>query len=140
MAKKPDFLFNQAGALPYRGTGTQVEVVLIRSRTTGDWIFPKGVIDPGETPETTAVKEALEEAGVVGELTGGPLGWYEQEKWGGVARIEVYPLLVEELLEDWDERRTRQRQLFSLEYAKQITPLQLRAILEAFEKARQNAR
>jgi len=28
------------------------------------WVFPKGHIDPGETPETAAEREVLEEAGV----------------------------------------------------------------------------
>ena len=38
-------------------------VLLIRDRN-GFWVFPKGHIDPGETPEEAEVREVLEEAGV----------------------------------------------------------------------------
>ena len=38
-------------------------VLLIRDRN-GFWVFPKGHIDPGETPEEAAVREVLEETGV----------------------------------------------------------------------------
>lgn len=38
--------------------------------------FPAGLVDPGETPEESAVRELLEETGYVGEVvpdrTGGP--------------------------------------------------------------------
>jgi 8-oxo-dGTP pyrophosphatase MutT (NUDIX family) len=32
------------------------------------WQLPKGIVDPGESPETTAVREVREEAGVETEL------------------------------------------------------------------------
>lgn len=134
MAKKPDFLFEQAGALPYRWDGDQVEIVLITSRSSGNWIFPKGVIDPGETPESTAVKETIEEAGVIGELTGKSLGAYKQKKWGGIAKVKVYPLLVTEMLDDWDEAEFRERQLLPLEEAKELIHDRLAKILAAFEE------
>lgn len=134
MAKKPDFLFEQAGALPYRWDGDQVEIVLITSRSSGNWIFPKGVIDPGETPESTAVKETIEEAGVIGELTGKSLGAYKQKKWGGIAKVKVYPLLVTEMLDDWDEAEFRDRQLLPLDEAKELVASRLTKILAAFEE------
>lgn len=134
MAKKPDFLFEQAGALPYRWDGDQVEIVLITSRSSGNWIFPKGVIDPGETPESTAVKETIEEAGVIGELTGKSLGAYKQKKWGGIAKVKVYPLLVTEMLDDWDEAEFRDRQLLPLDEAKELIHDRLAKILAAFEE------
>ncbi|TWT65167.1 NUDIX domain protein [Posidoniimonas polymericola] len=134
MAKKPDSFFKQAGALPYRWDGERVEIVLITSRSSGNWIFPKGVIDPGETPESTAVKETVEEAGVIGELTGDALGAYEQKKWGGVAKVKVFPLLVTELLDDWDECEIRERQLLPIKEAKELIHDRLTEILAAFEE------
>ena len=41
------------------------EYLLVESRTSpGEWVLPKGHIDPGETAEMTAVREVQEEAGV----------------------------------------------------------------------------
>ncbi len=38
--------------------------VLILRHRRGEWIFPKGHIDPGETPLQAALREVEEEAGV----------------------------------------------------------------------------
>ena len=41
------------------------EYLLVESRANrGTWVLPKGHIEPGETPEMTAVREVEEEAGV----------------------------------------------------------------------------
>ena len=48
-----------------RPVGGEREYLLVESRTSpGEWVLPKGHIDPGETPEITAVREVQEEAGV----------------------------------------------------------------------------
>ncbi|MER7201917.1 NUDIX hydrolase [Streptomyces sp. CB01635] len=50
--------------------GHEGEVLLVRRAVPeGDlvWQFPAGKVDPGETQEEAAVREALEEAGVVVE-------------------------------------------------------------------------
>jgi len=39
-----------------------------RGKPEGLWALPKGKIDPGERPETTAVREVREETGVEGTL------------------------------------------------------------------------
>ena len=36
----------------------------------GTWALPKGLVDPGEDPAATAVREVAEETGVRGELEG----------------------------------------------------------------------
>lgn len=43
-------------------------VLLVRRADTGAWTPVTGIVDPGEHPATTAVREALEEAGVVVEV------------------------------------------------------------------------
>lgn len=45
------------------------EVLLIRyPGRRGSWDFPKGHIDPGETNEIAAVREVLEEGGVIAQI------------------------------------------------------------------------
>jgi 8-oxo-dGTP pyrophosphatase MutT (NUDIX family) len=53
-----------AGGVAFRRSGARVEVVLIMPRGTERWQLPKGLVDPGEAPETTARREVREEAGV----------------------------------------------------------------------------
>ena len=53
-----------ANALVIRGD----EVLLVRRSDTGEWAPISGIVDPGEHPSETAVREALEEAGVVIEV------------------------------------------------------------------------
>ena len=45
-----------------------MEIALIRPRGTERWQLPKGLVDPGESPELTARREVREEAGVNGEI------------------------------------------------------------------------
>lgn len=42
---------------------SQGQVLVLRHRR-GEWVFPKGHIDPGETPLQAALREVEEEAGV----------------------------------------------------------------------------
>ena len=48
-----------------RTVGGKREYLLVEARTRrGEWVLPKGHIEPGETPEAAAVREVQEEAGV----------------------------------------------------------------------------
>lgn len=57
-----------AGGVAFRKAGENIEIALIRTATEGRWQLPKGIIDPGETPEQAALREVREEAGIVCEL------------------------------------------------------------------------
>jgi 8-oxo-dGTP pyrophosphatase MutT (NUDIX family) len=57
-----------AGGVAFRRSGAGVEVVLIMPRGTQRWQLPKGLVDAGEAPDTTARREVREEAGVDAEL------------------------------------------------------------------------
>lgn len=135
MATKPEWLFRQAAAVPYLQEEGGVRIVLITSRSSGAWMLPKGVIDPGRTAAETAQQEAFEEAGVVGQISGPALGFYDhpKPKWGGVAKVEVYPLLALNLLEDWGERRTRRRDLVSVPEAIERLPPPISALVAAHQ-------
>lgn len=100
----------QSCVVPYRMTETGIEFALITSRNTGRWIVPKGTVEPNMTPAASAAKEALEEAGLLGETGPQPLGEYFYSKFGRVYRVEIYPFLVTRQLDEWDEKSFRKRQ------------------------------
>ena len=54
--------------MAFRKTGSLTEVALISVGKEARWQLPKGIVDPGETPELTAVREVREEAGIAAEL------------------------------------------------------------------------
>ncbi len=60
-----DEVVRAAGGLVWRAAGDDVEVVVIHRDRYGDWTFPKGKLDPGETWEQAAVREVFEETGIV---------------------------------------------------------------------------
>ena len=59
----------QAGAIAVRGHGPDTDVLIVRAKKNpGEWIFPKGHIEPGESAAEAAIRELQEEAGVVGDV------------------------------------------------------------------------
>lgn len=58
-----------AGGVVYRKNGDRTEVLLIRDRF-GKVTLAKGKMEPGETPEQTALREIREETGIRGRLEG----------------------------------------------------------------------
>ena len=65
---------SQAGAVVFRTDGGSVRVLLVRSRKNpGVWVFPKGHLEEGESHADAAIREAEEEAGILGTLVG-PVG------------------------------------------------------------------
>ncbi|MBI4585394.1 MAG: NUDIX hydrolase [Planctomycetes bacterium] len=98
----------QAGAIPFRPGENGIEYLLITSMG-GNWIFPKGIVDPGETPPITAKKESGEEAGIEGEIVGEMIGSYEDHKWGGECEVRMFLLRYQRDLPAWDEGDMRTR-------------------------------
>ena len=56
------------GVVVRHQTGQPAEIVLIAVGPQGRWQLPKGMIEPGETPEEAAIREAREETGIEGRL------------------------------------------------------------------------
>lgn len=102
--------FGQSSVIPYRIGDNGLEVMMITSARRGRWILPKGIIEPDMTPEDSAAKEALEEAGVEGKVSQKKLGRYHYKKWGGVCRCDVFALLVTKVHKDWLESDVRKRE------------------------------
>jgi 8-oxo-dGTP pyrophosphatase MutT (NUDIX family) len=57
-----------AGGVVFRGDAGSVEVVIVSVGGQNRWQLPKGLVDKGENPEVTAVREAREEGGVSSEV------------------------------------------------------------------------
>jgi len=58
-----------AGGVIYRVERDDVEFLLVTARKRPDeWVFPKGHIEIGETPEQAAVREVREESGVSADV------------------------------------------------------------------------
>ncbi|MFT3860362.1 NUDIX hydrolase [Micropruina sp.] len=62
-----------ATAVVLRSTDAGEEVLLVRRSDDGQWSPVAGIVDPGEDPHVTAVREAAEEAGV--EIAVERLAW-----------------------------------------------------------------
>jgi 8-oxo-dGTP pyrophosphatase MutT (NUDIX family) len=117
--KKPAATSVQYAALPYRRRGTsRTEVMLITSRETGRWVIPKGWPKKRRAPYASAAREALEEAGVVGEVERSPIGSYSYKKHlkrGRVVicQVDVFLLKVKRIKKHWPEEYEREAQWFS---------------------------
>ena len=57
-----------AGGVVYRGSGANMEVVIVRIVPELRWQLPKGLIDDGETTEQAALREVREESGMTAEI------------------------------------------------------------------------
>jgi 8-oxo-dGTP pyrophosphatase MutT (NUDIX family) len=57
-----------AGGVVFRGDKGNVEVVIVSVGPQNRWQLPKGLVDKGESPEISAVREAREEGGVASEV------------------------------------------------------------------------
>jgi 8-oxo-dGTP pyrophosphatase MutT (NUDIX family) len=88
------FLIKQSGAIVVRLDGEEPQVLLVTAkRNPKRWIFPKGHIERGETAEEAALREAREEAGVVGNPIG-PAGALEYHFLGAGFRVEYFLALL----------------------------------------------
>ncbi|KAL3639675.1 Nudix hydrolase 16, mitochondrial [Castilleja foliolosa] len=123
-----------AGCIPFRcsnvngdGDGTSekiVEVLMINSTGGPGLVFPKGGWENDETAEEAAEREALEEAGVRGDLVHF-LGCYLfksktlQDEYSpeGMCKAAMYALQVKEELESWPEKSHRERSWLSMSEA-----------------------
>ena len=129
----------QYAALPWRETeaGT-VEVLLITSRETRRWVIPKGWGKSGEPPTVSTAREALEEAGIEGEVAELALGVYRYDKRlkSGEAQpvaVEVYALRVRIEHDAWPEVDQRERRWTApAEAAGLVDEPELQAIIAAF--------
>jgi len=109
----------QYAALPYRETPTGLEFLLITTRRTRRWIVPKGWPMDGRAPHAAAAREALEEAGVSGEINDKSIGsyrYFKERKTGELVpcKVDVFALKVKMQRKNWAEKDARELRWCSL--------------------------
>lgn len=57
-----------SGGVAFRWKDSQPEIAIVSIKPKLRWQLPKGIVDPGESPQVTAVREVKEEAGVETDL------------------------------------------------------------------------
>lgn len=114
----------QAGSIPYAVVNGQIAVLLVTSRRSGRWIFPKGRLMSGLQAHETAALEAQEEAGVEGVVSPTPLGLWRTIKRRGVRlsplEVDMFPLRVTQQFDTWEEQTERRRHWASLREAQRL--------------------
>ncbi|XP_051144036.1 nudix hydrolase 18, mitochondrial-like [Andrographis paniculata] len=120
------------GCIPYRykcGNGTphisdedEIEVLVITSQRKGKgMLFPKGGWEKDESMEDAALRETVEEAGVVGDVEHKLGDWTFSGKNNDMwCESHMFPLLVKEQLELWPEKNSRQRIWVSVREARKV--------------------
>jgi 8-oxo-dGTP pyrophosphatase MutT (NUDIX family) len=128
----------QFAALPYRVTDDGIEILLITSRRSKRWIVPKGWPIEGLEPSESAAQEALEEAGLSGEVHRESIGFftYLKELRHGInvpCQVRVFPLRVTRQHKTWAEKDVRQLKWVPLaEAAKLVDGPGLRRLILRF--------
>ncbi|MGL5438867.1 MAG: NUDIX hydrolase [Filifactoraceae bacterium] len=63
--------------------------ILLLKKFNGDWVLPKGRIEPGEDKESTALREVFEESGIRGNVIKylGEIHYTFNEGWNDVKMV-----------------------------------------------------
>ena len=109
MLEKPASWYRQSGVIAVRTKNRMPQLLLVTSAGGKRWVIPKGIVEDGHSPASSAAKEAWEEAGVTGRVSRRMIGRYRYEKWSGVCTVLVYRLEVDEIHRRWPEAHVRRR-------------------------------
>jgi len=103
---RPSYYYTQSSVIPYRIKKGNPEILVISSSKKKHWVVPKGIKEPGLSPQESAAEEALEEAGVEGKVGSKKIGSYVYDKWGASCTVEVFPMKVTKVIPKkfWRER------------------------------------
>ncbi len=96
---------SHAGGVVVRTDGGSVRFLVVSAKRQPDaWVLPKGHIDEGESPASTATREVLEEAGIVATV-GERLGTIEFETSRGEVRALFFLMRYERDGEALEQRK-----------------------------------
>jgi len=82
-----------AGGVAFRWKDSEPEIAIVSVKPKLRWQLPKGIVDEGESPQVTAVREVREEAGVETELLAlieTIEYWYRAVKYGKPVRYHKF--------------------------------------------------
>ena len=124
--------FAQSAVIPFLEQGPdRLRIVLITNRSRKRWVIPKGLIESNMTGSESAAKEALEEAGIEGQVSELPVCHYQFKKWGGVCEVDVYLMRVTRVYDQWPEDFLRNRKWLDPQVARE--KLREKELQEALE-------
>ena len=119
--------------VPYRIRKDRIEVALVTTSSGNGWVVPKGSLNEGEQPRAAAVREAEEEAGLLGVLARQPLGRYVYANGNALCEVDVYLMRVTEVLDRVAEEDIRERRWMRLSDAESCLREELRRFIRAVE-------
>src|SRR5215216_2760571 len=131
-----------AGGVAFRWRDSQPEIAIVSVKPKLRWQLPKGIVDPGETPQVAAVREVREEAGVETELI--KLietieYWYRSAKYGKPVRYHkfVHFYLVEYKRGDVSNHDHEVEEARWVSFEEALEMLDFKSEREVVEKARE---
>ena len=95
----------KTGVVATREKNGRTEVLLVSTKNNG-WGLPKGNLMPELGKKKTALEEAYEEAGVLGEIADDRKATIEHPDW----TLDLYPMKISKLLKKWPEMDWRERE------------------------------
>lgn len=129
-----------SGGIIFRKTDDNpVEVALISVRDGNTWCLPKGIIDKGETPEMTAIREVQEETGLLGNVIdrlGAITYWYYIKGENIKCRKTVHFFLMEYVSGSTSEHDSEVNDALWLPLEKALDLITFRGDRSILEKAR----
>ena len=132
---RPAYYYTQSSVIPYRVRDGKPEILVIASSKKHHLVVPKGIKEPGLSPQASAAKEAWEEAGAEGEVGDVALGTYTCEKWGAACTVTVYPMKVTRVIpeQEWQESHRGRRWVNPAKAARQLKQKELGLLVKKLE-------
>ena len=104
------------GVVPYRKKADGTVEVLVVTTDNDNWVLPKGNLIKRIGRKKTALREAFEEAGAVGEIVDRSGTTYK----GKEETLHLYPMQVSKLLSKRPEKSRRKRKWIKASKAKRL--------------------
>src|SRR5215467_1769381 len=126
-------LYRQAAVIPFRIRDERVEIALVTTLSGKRWVVPKGSLNQGERARDAAIRETVEEAGLIGDVERKPLGRYHFTRANERYVVEVYVMRVTMVLDHWLEASVRRRRWIAVDKAAALVRTELQPFVYLVE-------